>query len=137
MNTIWARLDDVVTGSFGNSDACLFKELEKRTGSVVVDAVLKVEELLNALFLVFQLFVTRLLLSSSNTLNTLLEVVLEVVADTLSSSFSDLGVRVFRLIVIFIFIFLLFFVIGTSLLSFFFFFRLFFFNIFLQYIMLE
>lgn len=66
----------------------LFKELEKRTGGLVVNAMFEVEEFLDAIFLVFTFGVVGLLLGGGDALDTLLKVVLEAVADTLGGLFS-------------------------------------------------
>lgn len=109
----------------------LFELLEKSRSSVVVNAVFEVEELLNAVLLVIQVSVAGLLLGLGDTLNTLVKVVLERVADALSSLFSQLGEDVFRLIFILV-VFVIIFVFGFFLGLFSFFFRGFFFDGFLK-----
>lgn len=85
--------------------------------SVVVDAVLQVEELLNTVLLVLAVSVIRLLLGSGDTLNTLLEVVLEAVADTLGSGLTEGRVGILGLILVLLVLFFFFFFFLLSLLG--------------------
>lgn len=71
--------------------------------------MLHVEKLLDAVLLVLTLSVVGLLLSSSDSLNALLKVMLEAVAHTLSSSLAQSGEGVLRFIFVFFFFLLFFF----------------------------
>lgn len=113
-----------------NQSGKLFEELEKSGGGVVVNAVFKVEEFFNAIFLVVQVSVAGFLLGLGNTLNALVKVMLERVADAFGSVLSQLRENILSFFLIIIIVVVIFFL--GLLLGLFGFFSRFFFNSFLN-----